>query len=667
MTRYAFSGHPPLLQVIREAHGSSPICPDAHYAATRILEDWGFPHPSRMHIPDGYLSPATCATLYAGAAPFWYASLRRMRRALHSRMVPLVSLFAAFSFIIMMFNLPLPGGTTAHATGVAIAAIVLGPWASILAVSIALGVQAIFFGDGGITAIGANCFNIAIVGSLSAYATYRLISGDSAVGSGRRAIAAAVAGYVSINLAALAAAFELGLQPLLYRDASGAPLYAPYPWSIAVPAVMIGHLLVAGVAEAFVSAGIVRYLQKSETHLLQPEAVSETKEWGSFKALWVGLAILAILAPLGILAVGSAWGEWSPRDFLRPETRNAIAAASGGMQPPSPPPAGIERLSALWKAPFAGYAPALLDSRAGYVASAFAGAALVIAGVALLAFFARKRSAHASARFIERTLASFLKATEYANSAEQMALAGGVLQQVDPRVKVAGLLGLIVAVAAARQLTIIAALLCFAAVAAVLSKIPFPKLAAWVWAPVLLFTGLIALPALVLTPGRAIAGSGMAAITEPGVRSAAFLLLRAETAATLSALLVLTTPWPWVLKALRSLWCPAVVVAILGMAYRYIFVILQTALDILESRRSRTVGALSAVEGRRGAASAAGVLLSKSVHMSGEVHLAMQSRGYRGDVHILSEFRAKTADWLWLAGFTALAAAALSSTLWWRA
>ena len=128
-----------------------------------------------MHIPDGYLSPATCAALYAGSAPFWYTSLRRLKRALNTRTVPLLSVFAAFSFIVMMFNLPLPGGTTGHAVGMGIAAIVLGPWASILAISIALVIQAIFFGDGGITAIGANCFNMAIVGSLAAWAIYRAI------------------------------------------------------------------------------------------------------------------------------------------------------------------------------------------------------------------------------------------------------------------------------------------------------------------------------------------------------------------------------------------------------------------------------------------------------------------------------------------------------------
>src|SRR6478609_10508019 len=159
-----------------------------------------------MHIPDGYLSPATCATLYGGSAPFWWIALRRMRRGLNTHVVPLLSVFAAFSFIVMMFNLPLPGGTTGHAVGVGIAAIVLGPWASILAISMALVIQAIFFGDGGITAIGANCFNMAVVGSLSAYAIYRVGAGRASVQSPRRVIAAGLAGYASINLAALLAA-----------------------------------------------------------------------------------------------------------------------------------------------------------------------------------------------------------------------------------------------------------------------------------------------------------------------------------------------------------------------------------------------------------------------------------------------------------------------------
>src|SRR5436309_13493279 len=159
-----------------------------------------------MHIPDGYLSPSTCAALYAGSAPFWYASLRKVKRALNTRMIPLLSVFAAFSFIIMMFNLPLPGGTTGHAVGVAIATIVLGPWASMLAISMALVIQAIFFGDGGITAIGANCFNMAIAGSLVTYVVYRLVAGRAPIDSPRRVLAAAVAGYLAVNASALLAA-----------------------------------------------------------------------------------------------------------------------------------------------------------------------------------------------------------------------------------------------------------------------------------------------------------------------------------------------------------------------------------------------------------------------------------------------------------------------------
>src|SRR3981189_1970227 len=129
-----------------------------------------------MHIPDGYLSPSTCAALYATSTPFWYIALARVKRAVNTELVPLLSVFAAFSFVIMMFNLPLPGGTTGHAVGMAIATIVLGPAMSILAISIALLVQALFFGDGGITALGANSFNMAIVGSLTAFCVYRVLA-----------------------------------------------------------------------------------------------------------------------------------------------------------------------------------------------------------------------------------------------------------------------------------------------------------------------------------------------------------------------------------------------------------------------------------------------------------------------------------------------------------
>ncbi|HTW66987.1 MAG TPA: cobalt transporter CbiM [Bryobacteraceae bacterium] len=341
-----------------------------------------------MHIPDGYLSPATCAALYAGAAPFWYVSLQRMKRVFNTQMVPLLSVFAAFSFIVMMFNLPLPGGTTGHAVGVGIASIVLGPWASILGISIALIIQAVFFGDGGITAIGANCFNMAIIGSLVAYAVYRAVSGRAAITSVRRVVAAGIAGYVAINLAALAAAVEFGIQPMLYHDASGAPLYAPYPLHIAIPAMMIGHLTVAGLAEMVITAGVVAYLQKSEPSLLKATApgpaasVSEpelTNGWRATRPLWLALAALLILTPLGVLAVGSAWGEWAPGDFSNPAVRHEIASASGNQSPPIEAPRGLRALSSFWTAPMPRYAPPFLKSpRFGYLLSAMAGTGLIL-------------------------------------------------------------------------------------------------------------------------------------------------------------------------------------------------------------------------------------------------------------------------------------------------
>jgi len=346
-----------------------------------------------VHIPDGYLSPATCAALYAGSAPFWYVSLRKVKRALHTRLVPLLSLFAAFSFVIMMFNLPLPGGTTGHAVGIGLTAVVLGPWAGMLAISIALMIQAFFFGDGGITAIGANCFNMGIAGSMVAYAVYRVAAGRSALVSPRRMIAAGLAGYAAINVAALLAAIEFGLQPMFYRDASGAPLYCPYPLSISIPAMMIGHLSVAGLAEFVISAGVVAFLQQSDPALLKPAAGVEWTGGSaplsrSLRPLWVTLAVLLMLTPVGILAAGSAWGEWVASDFADAAARQQIASASRNQPAPSSAPRGIERLGSLWTAPFARYAPPYIRSATfGYLLSAMFGAGMVMltaAGVSRL-------------------------------------------------------------------------------------------------------------------------------------------------------------------------------------------------------------------------------------------------------------------------------------------
>ena len=279
-----------------------------------------------MHIPDGYLSPTTCAVGYMAAAPFWYGGLKRVKRMLQSRLVPLLAVVSAFCFVVMMFNLPIPGGTTAHAVGMGVGAIILGPWASLLAISIALMIQSLFFGDGGITAFGFNSFNMAIAGSFAAYFVYRLIAGKSEITAGRRVAAAAIAGYVGINASALLAALEFGVQPLFFHDASGTPLYAPYSLSVALPAMMFAHLTFAGLAEAVITGGLVAYLQRTNPSLLETTSITGNRSatgglttaggWMGTRSMWIGLGMLMILSPLGLVAAGSAWGSSGDRTCL---------------------------------------------------------------------------------------------------------------------------------------------------------------------------------------------------------------------------------------------------------------------------------------------------------------------------------------------------------------
>ncbi len=190
-----------------------------------------------------------------------------------------------------------------------------------------------------------------------------------------------------------------------------------------------------------------------------------------------------------------------------------------------------------------------------------------------------------------------------------------------------------------------------AVVIAVLSKVRLATLVTRVWLVVLAFTGVIALPAIFVTPrpcGRAL---GPLTVTEQGLRTAALLILRVETAVTFTTLLVLCTPWTHVLKALRALRLPKEAITMLAMTHRYVFLLVETASQMFESRRSRTLGILKPEQQRHMAARTAGVLLSKSVSLSNEVYLAMQSRGFRGDIQVLSDFRLTMWDYCGLLAF----------------
>ena len=262
-----------------------------------------------------------------------------------------------------------------------------------------------------------------------------------------------------------------------------------------------------------------------------------------------------------------------------------------------------------------------------------------------------------SRRVVERSLASFVDALEHAFYAEESAKKNGLLQKLDPRIKIAAVFPLIVIAALARRLGVIVALFATAVVLALLSRVPLATLAKRVWLGVLTFTGFISFPALFLTPGVAIYTLPLLgwSVTEQGLRAAMYLIMRAETAATFSVLLVLCTPWSFVLKALRVLRLPIVLVVILGITYRYIFLFLRNAHDMFMSRKSRLVGHLDGREQRRAATASAGVLMSKTIQLSGDVYLAMRSRGFQGEVYVLDEFQTHWFDWAMLAVFISIA------------
>ncbi len=215
-----------------------------------------------MHIPDGYLSPQTYVPLYAAFAGFLAVALKKVKRTLSAKNIPYLGMASAFSFLIMMFNVPIPGGTTGHAVGASIVALVLGPWTAVVAVSVALIIQAFLFGDGGITAIGANCFNMAVVMPFVSILVFKLVRWKAA-GGWRVYLAAFLSGYFGLLAAALVTAVEFGIQPLI-ASSDGKPLYAPYGLEIALPAMAIEHLVLFGILEGVVTLLVLIYFMKND-------------------------------------------------------------------------------------------------------------------------------------------------------------------------------------------------------------------------------------------------------------------------------------------------------------------------------------------------------------------------------------------------------------------
>lgn len=256
-----------------------------------------------MHIPDNYLSPSTCAVMGAAMVPVWTIAVKKVKEEVSKVKIPLLGIGAAFSFLMMMFNVPLPGGTTGHAVGGTLIAILLGPFSACISVTVALLIQALMFGDGGILAFGANCFNMAFVLPFIGYFIYKFIK-DRVKSDKGEYIGIILGSYFGINIAALCAAIEFGIQPLLFKNPAGQPLYSPYALGVSIPAMTIPHLLVAGVVEALFTVVIFAFIMKVSPGTIYEGAKQKTK------AIYGLIVALICLTPLGLLATGTAWGEW---------------------------------------------------------------------------------------------------------------------------------------------------------------------------------------------------------------------------------------------------------------------------------------------------------------------------------------------------------------------
>ncbi len=646
-----------------------------------------------MHIPDGVLSPSTSAVSAAVMVPVWVLSARSTRKKLGPRQLPMLALGSAFCFTIMMFNVPAPGGTTAHPVGGTLLAILLGPWAAIVGVSVALAIQALFFGDGGILAYGANCCTMAFVLPVIGYLAYRLILGKKPASSLRQAFAAAAGSYIGINTAAAVVGILLGIQPLLFHNAAGQALYFPFGLKITMPAMLAAHLTFAGPLEAIVTALVVRALQKDGYAFYGAATDAVSIKEGKREMLWIGLLALIALSPLGLLAQGDAFGEWSASGL-----KQQLQKITGHGYVPQ----GMANIQAHAYHPLhmlANYGqPDAGMSVSGYLLAALVGTGSIVTVVLLAGrLFVRSSSKETETRsdeakaalskndtsilpawmskqnppdmrtprgkanpFLKRTLAELTSAGAISMRSDKWANQDGFLQTIDARAKLIGLFMMIVAAALLHSLILLALLLAIAVVLMHASNLPTDSIQKRIWLTVPLFVGIMALPAALnsVTPGRIILPlwhQPYVGFTMPGMLVAALMAARVGVTMSLAALLTLTTPWQQLMQAMRWLRMPALFVSLMGMTYRYIALLLQISNEMFVARNSRTLGRVNNTEARRFVGTSITALFRRTIATAEEVYFAMLARGYDGETHTLAEPVWKLQDTLWLA-FAAITA-----------
>ncbi|MBU0632727.1 cobalt transporter CbiM [bacterium] len=210
-----------------------------------------------MHIPDGFLSPSTYIPASIIAVPLLISAFKKTKEAINDESFAFLSSLSAFSFVVMMFNIPIPGGTSGHAIGAAMLAILFGPWVAAFCISLTLFIQALVFGDGGLSVFAVNSLAMGFSASFVAFYVHKLLHNKIS-----NNIVLFLSGWSSIVAASVVVAVVLGIQPLFGVDASGHPIYFPFGLSVTIPAVVGSHMLFFGVVEGIATMLVMRFVEK---------------------------------------------------------------------------------------------------------------------------------------------------------------------------------------------------------------------------------------------------------------------------------------------------------------------------------------------------------------------------------------------------------------------
>jgi len=593
-----------------------------------------------MHIPDGMLDTRTVAAGWVVALPAVGYAARTVRRTLADSRIVLLAVLAALVFALQMLNFYVAGGTTGHFAGGALAAILMGPWAAVVVLTSVLAVQAFVFADGGVTALGANIVNMALIAPFVGWWLYSAAVRLRPTRAGR-AVGAFVAGWTA------AVAGSLGAAVMVW--ASGrAPLGA-------VAGAMGFWHAVIGIGEGLVTAGLVAYVTAVRPDLMRTDAQamrpgSLVASFGVLALLAAGLSFLAGTAPDGLERVAETLG-FAP---------TAPPPVTGGLLPDYVMP-GVAN-------------SALAGVLAGLVGVVITGVALY---GALRAARAGRARAHAAAtpgihhhehehdgeqhRHPHHHPMEAGPAHAHGHGAgfERLTYLVSPVHDLDPRAKLLCAIALISAVVLAPGPEPLEAALVAAMLLGVASLARLPLAAVVARASLVLpFAGAVALLAPVTASGSSLSAAGIAsAYAGNGWAIAWTILAKAWLSVLITVVLSATTAVPRLIRALRDLRVPVVFITLFTFLHRYVDVLREqlTSQRIALESRAPSMGR---VRRWRLYGDLAGNLLVRSYERGERIGAAMLSRGFTGVLPTSEVVSLRPADALLVAG-TILAIAAI--------